>query len=49
MQCQGPEAKTTEVEASMALICASADDGKPLTGGLNRWWLTGLLQVVGHA
>ena len=33
-QYRGPEAKTTEVEARVAaLICASTDDGRPLTGG----------------
>ena len=31
----GTKAKTTEVEAHVALICASTDDGRPLTGGLN--------------
>ena len=30
MQRRGPRAKTTEVEARMALVCASTDDGKPL-------------------
>ena len=35
VQYQEPEAKTTEVEARVALICASTDDGRPLTGGLN--------------
>ena len=36
-QCadQGRKAKTTEVEAHMALICASTNDGRPLTGGPN--------------
>ena len=29
---RGPEAKTTEFEARVALICASTDDGRPLTG-----------------
>ena len=34
VQYRGPEAKTTEVEAHVAaLICASTDDGRPLTGG----------------
>ena len=28
------EAKTTEVEARVALICACTDDGRPLTGDL---------------
>ena len=31
----GPRPKTTEVEARMALVCASTDDGRPLTGGTN--------------
>ena len=35
VQRRGPEAKTTEVEARMALICASTDDGRPLVGRLN--------------
>ena len=26
---------TTEVEARVALVCTSTDDGKPLTGGTN--------------
>ena len=26
---------TTEVEACVALVCASTDDGRPLTGGTN--------------
>ena len=30
-----PGAKTTEVEARVALVCASTDDGRPLTGGTN--------------
>ena len=33
MQHQGPEAKTTEVKARVALVCASTNDGRPLTGG----------------
>ena len=33
LQYRGPEVKTTE--ARMALICASTDDGRPFTGGLN--------------
>ena len=28
VQYRGPEAKTTEVEARVALICASTDDGR---------------------
>ena len=35
MQRREPGAKTTEVEACMALVCASADNGRPLTGGTN--------------
>ena len=38
MQRWGPGAKTTEVEARMALVCASTDDGRPLTGGTNLIW-----------
>ena len=34
--CQSAvSAKMTEVEARVALICASTVDGRPLTGGLN--------------
>ena len=33
VQRWGPRAKTTEVEARMALVCASTDNGKLLTGG----------------
>ena len=29
VQCRGPGAKTTEVEARMALVCASTDDSRP--------------------
>ena len=56
MQFQGPGVKTTEVEAHVALFCASTDDGRLLTGGtglvwtmVELMWLTGSLQVVGHA
>ena len=35
---RGPRAKTTEVEACMALVCASTNDGKLLTGGTNLVW-----------
>ena len=35
LQRRGPGAKMTEVEARVALVCASADDGRPLTGGTN--------------
>ena len=38
MQRRGPRAKTTEVEAHVALVCASTDDGRPLTGGTNLIW-----------
>ena len=38
MQRHGPGAKTTEVEARVALVCASTDDGRPLTGGANLIW-----------
>ena len=43
-----------EVEACVALVCASTYDGKQLTGSTNTiWmpveqWLTGSLQVAGH-
>ena len=33
VQYRGPEAKMTEIEARVALSCASTDDGRPLTGG----------------
>ena len=33
-----PGAKTTEVEACVALVCASTDDGRSLTGGTNLIW-----------
>ena len=51
MQCQGPGVKMTEVEAHVALVCASTNDGRPLTGGTNLIWMvvTGSLQVVDHA
>ena len=38
VQRHGPGAKTTEVEARVALVCASTDDGRPLTGGANLIW-----------
>ena len=38
MQCRRPGAKTTEVEARMALVCASTDDGRPLTSDTNLIW-----------
>ena len=48
MQRRRPGAKTTEAQAHMALVCASTDDGRPLTGGTNlicrRWPTDGLLQ-----
>ena len=37
-ESSGPRAKTTEVEARVALVCASTDDGRPLTGGTNLIW-----------
>ena len=43
MQCQRPGTKTTEVEAHAALVCASTDNSRPLTGGttlIYRRWLT---------
>ena len=33
-----PRAKTTEVEAGVALVCAFTDDGRPLTGSTNLIW-----------
>ena len=39
MQRQGPGVKTTEVEARVALVSASTDDGRPLTGGTNLIWM----------
>ena len=38
MQRRRPGAKTTEVEAHVALVCASTDDGRLLTGGTNLIW-----------
>ena len=38
VQCRGPKAKTTEVKAHVALVCASTDDGRPLTDGTNLVW-----------
>ena len=38
MQCRGPGAKTNEVEARLALVCASTVDGRPLTAGTNLIW-----------
>ena len=42
VQRQQPGAKTTEVEAhghgNLILVCASTDDGRPLTGGTNLIW-----------
>ena len=35
VQHWGPGAKMTEVKAHVALVCASTDDGRPLTGGKN--------------
>ena len=35
VHCRGPGAKTNEVEVRMALLCAFADDGRPLIGGTN--------------
>ena len=35
VQYRGLKAKTTEVEARVALICASTDDSRPLIGRLN--------------
>ena len=52
MQHWGPRAKTTEVEARVALVCASTDDSRPLTGGINSIWTMVdyvSLQVAGHA
>ena len=53
MQRWRPGAKTTKVQAHVALVCASTDNGRLLTGGTNltvcRRWLTGSLQVADHA
>ena len=38
MQRRGPGVKTTEVETCMALVCASTDDGRPLTGSTSLTW-----------
>ena len=38
VQSRGSGAKTTEVEAHVALVCASTDDGRPLTGSTNLIW-----------
>ena len=38
VQRHGPGEKTTEVEALVALVCASTDDSRPLTGGANLIW-----------
>ena len=35
MQSQKSEVKTTKVQACMALVCASTDDSRPLTGSTN--------------
>ena len=36
VQRQGPRAMMTELEACLALVCASTnDDGRPVTGGTN--------------
>ena len=48
MQYRGPGAKTTEVEARVALVCASTDDGRPLAGCENLIW-TVVEWVAGHA
>ena len=39
VQRRGPGAKRTEVEAHVALVCASTDDGRPLTGSTNLIWM----------
>ena len=38
VQRRGPRAKATRVEARVALVCASTDDGRPLTGGTHLIW-----------
>ena len=38
VQHRGPGAKITEVEARVALVCASTNDGRPLIGGTNLIW-----------
>ena len=52
VQRRGPGAKTTEVEARVALVCASTNDGRQLKGGTNLVWTVVdcvTLQVAGHA
>ena len=39
MQRRGPGVRMTEVEARKALVCASTDDGRPLTDGANLIWV----------
>ena len=38
VQHQGPGVKMTEVEARVALVCASTVDSRPLTAGTNLIW-----------
>ena len=38
VQRQGPRAMMTELEACLALVCASTDDDRLLTGGTNLIW-----------
>ena len=38
VQRQEPRAMMTELEARMALVCASTDDSRPLTGCTNLIW-----------
>ena len=38
VQHQGPRAMMTELEARLALVCASTDHGRPLIGGTNLIW-----------
>ena len=38
MQHRGPGVKSTEVEARVALVCASTDDGRPLTASTDLIW-----------
>ena len=51
VQCQGPRAMMNELEARLALVCTSTDDGRLLTGGTNLIWtvVDWPLQVAGYA
>ena len=38
VQRQGPRVMMTELQARLALVCASTDDGRLLTNGTNLIW-----------